>query len=59
MKMIETLREEMKNFLKEMEGKSNKKLGEINKSLKENQEKAIKQMKETDQDLNTEIEAIK
>ena len=32
---------------------------EINKSLKENQEKAIKQMKETIQDLKTEIETIK
>ena len=32
---------------------------EINKSLKENQEKAIKHMKETIQDLKTEIETIK
>ena len=32
---------------------------ETNKSLKENQEKAIKQVKETVQNLKTEIEAIK
>ena len=32
---------------------------EINKSLKENKEKAIKQMKETIQDLKTKKETIK
>ena len=32
---------------------------EINKSLKENQEKAIKLVKETVQDLKTEIVAVK
>ena len=32
---------------------------DINKSLKENQEKPIKHMKETIQDLKTEIETIK
>ena len=32
---------------------------EINKSLKENQEKALKQMEEMIQDLKTEIETIK
>ena len=42
-----------------MEEKQTKKLEEINKSLKENQEKATKQVKETVQDLKTEIEAIK
>ena len=42
-----------------MEKKTNKKLKVINKSLKENQYKAIKQMKETIQDLKTEIETIK
>ena len=37
--MFEALKEEMKYSLKEMEKKTNKKLGEINKSLKENQKK--------------------
>ena len=36
MKMIEVLKEEMKNYLTEMEEKTNKKLEEINKSLKDN-----------------------
>lgn len=54
MKMMETLKEEMKNSLKENELKINKKVEEINKSLKEiqeNQERAIKQAKERVQDL--------
>ena len=45
MKMMETLKQEVKNSLKEMEEKTNKRLEEINESLKdtqENQEKAIK-----------------
>ena len=42
-----------------MEEKTNKKLEEINKCLKENKEKAIKRVKERIQDLNTEIKAIK
>ena len=42
-----------------MEEKTNKKLEEISKSLKENQEKAIKQMNKTIQDLKTEIERQK
>ena len=37
MKMMETFKEEVKNSLKEMEEKTNKKLEEINKSLKETQ----------------------
>lgn len=37
----------MKNFLKEMEEKTNIKLEEINKSLKETQGKKIRQMKKT------------
>ena len=41
-KMMEALKEKMKNPLKEMEEKTNKKLQETNKSLKESQEKAIK-----------------
>ena len=53
--MFETLKEEMRNSLKGMEDKTNKKLEDISKSLKE---KAIKHMKETIQDLKTEIEII-
>ena len=52
--MFEALKEKMKNSLKEMEEKTNKKLVDISKFLKENQEKAIKHMKETFQDLKTE-----
>ncbi|KAL6088545.1 hypothetical protein STEG23_002640 [Scotinomys teguina] len=54
-KVIEALKEEMKNSLKELEEQTNKKLEEN----KESQEKAIKQMKETVQDLKIEIETIK
>ncbi|KAL6039464.1 hypothetical protein STEG23_034280, partial [Scotinomys teguina] len=57
--MIEVFKEKMKNFLKEIKEKSNKKLEDISKSLKESHEKAIKQMRETVQDLKTEIETIK
>ena len=57
--MFETLKEEMRNFLKEMEEKTNRKMEDISKSLKENQEKAFKHMKETSQDLKTEIGTIK
>ena len=57
--MFETLKEEMRNSLKEMEEKTNKKLEDISKSLKENQEKSVKRMKETIQDSKTEIETIK
>ena len=42
-----------------MEKNTNKKFEEINKFLKENQEKAIKQVKEIVPDLKTEIESIK
>ena len=42
-----------------MEEKTNKKLEDISKSLKENQQKANKHMKETVQDLKTEIHTIK
>lgn len=44
----------MKNSLKEMEEKTNKEFEEVNKSLKHNQETAIKQEKEMIQDLKTE-----
>ena len=59
MKMMETFKKEVKNSIKEMEGKTIKKLEEINKSLQEKQEKAIKQVKETVLDLMIEIELIK
>ena len=42
-----------------MEEKTNKKLEDISKSLKEIQIKAIKHMRETIQDLKTELETIK
>ena len=56
---FEILEKEMRNYFKEMEEKTNKKLEDISKSLKENQEKTIKLMKETIQDLKTERETIK
>ena len=43
--MFETFKEEMSNFLKEMEEKTKKKLEDISKSLKAQQDKAIKLMK--------------
>ena len=49
MKIIEDLEQDVKNCFKEME-KRNRKVEEMNKSLKdtqENQEKAIKQVMET------------
>ena len=49
----------MFDALKEMEEKTNKRLEDINKSLKENQEKAIKHKKETIQDLKTKMDTIK
>ena len=59
-RMFETLKEEMRISLKEMEEKTNKKLEDISKSLKEKQtKKAIKHMKEAIEDLKTEIETIK
>ena len=57
--MFEILKDEMRNYLKEMEEKTNKKLEDISKSLKENQEKELKHIKQTIQDLKTEIETIK
>ena len=51
----------MKNCCKEVE-KTNKKVDEMNKSLKdtqENQDKAIKQVMETVQDLKNEMEVMK
>ena len=40
--MFEAPKEEMKYSLKEMDEKTNTKLDEINKSLKENQENSIR-----------------
>ena len=51
--MFESLKEEMRNCLKEMEEKTNKRLEDINKSLKKKTEITIKHMKETIQDLKT------
>ena len=61
MKIIEELKQEVKNCHKEME-MTNKKVEGMNKSLKdnqENQEKAIKQVRETVQDVKNEMEVMK
>ena len=50
---------EGRNSLKGMEEKTNKKLEDINKSLKENKKKSNQMYKRTIQDLKTEIEIIK
>ena len=39
MKIIEALKQDVKNAFKEMDKKTNKKIEEINKSLKDTQEK--------------------
>ena len=57
--MFETLKEEMKNSLREVEEKTDKKLEEISKFLKENQEKVIKQIKKMIQDLKTKIKTCR
>ena len=49
MKIIEELKQEVKN----------KKVDKMNKSLKDTQEKAIKQVMETVQDLKNEMEVMK
>ena len=62
MKAIESLKQDMNNSLKEMDEKYNKKLEEMSKSINDtlgNQEKTIKQVKETVQELKTEKEAMK
>ncbi len=64
MKIIEDLKQEVKNCHKQLEI-TNKKVEEMNKSLKdtqenqEKQEKAIKQVREAVQDLKNEMEAMK
>lgn len=59
MKMIETLKEQMKNFLEEIEGKTTQKLDEINRYLKESLGKEITQVRETVQNLKIETEGVK
>ncbi|ERE70014.1 olfactory receptor [Cricetulus griseus] len=56
--MIESLKEEIKKSFREMEEKTNQKMQEIKESQK-SQENTIKQLKETVQDLKTELETIK
>ena len=58
MKIMEDLKQDVKNCLKEME-KTSKKVEEMNRSLKDTQEKAIKQVMETVQDLKNEMEVMK
>ncbi|ERE88257.1 GTPase IMAP family member 3-like protein [Cricetulus griseus] len=54
MQMIETLSKKMRKFFREMEEKTNQKMQEI----KDSQGNTIKQLKETVQDLKTEIETM-
>ena len=62
LKAIESLKQDMNNSLKELDDKYNKKFEEIRKSLNDtlrNQEKTIKQVRETVQEWKTYMEAIK
>ncbi|KAK7798399.1 hypothetical protein U0070_012428 [Myodes glareolus] len=62
MKALESLKQDMNNTLKEMDEKYNKKFEEMSKSMNDTlgkQEKTIKQVKETVQELKTEMEAMK
>ena len=62
MEVIESRKQDVKNFLKEMDEKTNKNIEEMNETLKdiqENKEKAIRQVRETVQDLKTKMEAMK
>ena len=62
MKAIESLKQDMNNSLKELDEKYNKKFEEISKSVNDtlrNQEKTIKQVMESVQELKTEMEAMK
>ncbi len=62
MKVIDALKQHIKNALTEMDEKYNRKFEELNKSVNdtlENQGKTIKQIMETVQDLKTEMEAKK
>ncbi|KAK7801114.1 hypothetical protein U0070_002781, partial [Myodes glareolus] len=62
MKVIESVKQDMKNSLKEMDDKYNKKFEEMSKSVNDtpgNQEKTIKQLIEIVREMNTEMEAMK
>ena len=62
MKAIESLKQDMNNSLKELDEKYNKKFEEMSKSVNDtlgNQEKTIKQVMETVQELKAEMEAMK
>ena len=62
MKAIESLKQDMNNSLKELDEKYNKKFEEMSKSINDtlgNQEKTIKQVMESVQELKTEMEAVK
>ena len=57
--MFEALKEKNKKFSQRNGGKDKKNLKEINKAVKENQEKAIKPVKEIIQDFKNKIKTIK
>ena len=60
-KAIESLKQDMKNSLQEMDDKYNKKFEDMSKSVNDtlgNQGKIIKQEMETVQELKTEMEAM-
>ena len=62
MKAIEFLQQDKNNSLKELDEKYNKRIEEMSKSVSDtlgNQEKTIKQVMETVQELKTEMEAMK
>ena len=62
MKVIEALKQQVKNALIEVDEKYNRKIEELNKSVNDtlgNQGKTIKQIMETVQDLKTEMETRK
>ena len=62
MKAIESLKQDMNNSIKELDEKYNIKFEEMSKSVNDtlgNQEKTIKQVMETVQELKTEMEAMK
>ena len=56
MKIMETLKQEVKIFLKEMKEKTTKKLKEINKSLKDTQENQKKKSNQTGKGNNSRFE---
>ena len=56
MKMIEALKGEMKNSLKEVEEKTSKKWEEVNKSLKENKGSQEKKKNQTGEENGSRLE---